>query len=256
MFVRYTDLVVLGCAVAAVLAVRWRRPASVPAGALGWWLASVAAFGAGVAIFDDLVYGGPLRSGYQPGEVTFGLGAVPANLRSMPAHLIQAMPMLVLGLAGLAWITGRRVRLSRDAGEPGHLARRDFAVALGLAASWFGVWGIYAAYTWTAQPGLTTLAAARFYVPALGAIALLGAWLVARVPRPASLAAGISACVVVVLFGLGVWSFHEMVPRPTSGPVPRPGISAARYHSTSVQISGRGASPTSTEANRRAASFR
>ena len=27
-----------------------------------------------------------------------------------------------------------------------------------------------------------------------------------------------------------------------------------RYHSTSVQISGRGASPTSTEANRRAAS--
>ena len=30
-FVRYTDLVVLGCAVAAVLAVRWRRAASVPA---------------------------------------------------------------------------------------------------------------------------------------------------------------------------------------------------------------------------------
>jgi hypothetical protein len=29
-----------------------------------------------------------------------------------------------------------------------------------------------------------------------------------------------------------------------------------RYHSTSVQISGRGASPTSTEANRRAASLR
>ena len=144
----------------------------------------------------------------------------------MPAHLIQAMPMLVLGLTGLAWITGRRVRLSRDAGEPGHLARRDFTVALGLAASWFGVWGLYAAYTWTTQPGLTTLAAVRFYVRALGAIALLGAWLVARVPRPASLAAGLSACMVVVLFGLGVWSFHEMVPRPSSGSVPRPGISA------------------------------
>jgi hypothetical protein len=143
----------------------------------------------------------------------------------MPAHLIQAMPMLVLGLAGLAWITGRRVRLSRDADEPGRLARRDFTVALALAASWFGVWGLYAAYTWTTQPSLTTLAAVRFYVPALGAVALLGAWLVARVPRPASLAAGVSACVVVVLFGLGVWSFHQMVPRPSSGPVPRPGLS-------------------------------
>ena len=224
-FVRYTDLVVLGCAVAAVLAVRWRRAASVPAAALGWWLGSVAAFGAGVAVFDDLVYDGPLRSGYPPGEVTFDLGAVPANLRSMPAHLIQATPMLVLGLAGLAWITGRRVRLSRDADEPGRLARRDFTVALALAASWFGVWGLYAAYTWTTQPSLTTLAAVRFYVPALGAVALLGAWLVARVPRPASLAAGVSACVVVVLFGLGVWSFHQMVPRPSSGPVPRPGLS-------------------------------
>jgi len=245
-FVRYTDLVVLGCAVVAVLAARWRRPASVPAAALGWWLGSVAAFGAGVAVFDDLVYGGPLRSGYRPGEVTFGLGAVPANLRSMPAHLIQAMPVLVLGLAGLAWITGRRVRLSRDTDEPGHLARRDFAVALALAASWFGVWGLYAGYTWTTQPGLTTLAAIRFYVPALGAIALLGAWLVARVPRQAPLAAGVCACVIVVLFGLGVWSFHDMVPR----------LSPAGYHSTSVQISGRGASPTSTEANRRAASFR
>jgi len=105
-----------------------------------------------------------------------------------------------------------------------------------------------------------TAQTARFYVPALGAIALLGAWLLARALRRASLTAGVSACVVVVLFGLGVWSFHDMVPRPSSGPVPRPGVNAGstavRYHSTSVQISGRGASPTSTEANRRAASFR
>jgi hypothetical protein len=118
------------------------------------------------------------------------------------------------------------VRLSRAAGEPGRLARRDFAVAVSLAASWFGVWGLYAAYTWTTQPGLTTLAAIRFYVPALGAIALLGAWLAARAPLRASLTAGISACVVVVLFALGLWSFHEMVPHPSSGPVPRPGIGA------------------------------
>ncbi len=155
----------------------------------------------------------------------------------MPAHLIQAMPMLVLGLAGLAWITGRRVRLSRDADEPGRLARRDFAVALALAASWFGGWGLYAAYTWTTQPSLTTLAAVRFYVPALGAIALLGAWLVARVPRPASLAAGVSACVVVVAVRAG----RLVLPRDGASAEFRPG--AAPRPQRRVRATGCGKRP-------------
>src|SRR5215472_7497239 len=75
-FVRYTDVVVLGCVVAALLVARWRRAAAVPRGALRWWLGSVALFAAGVAAFDDLVYGGPLTFGYRPGEITFSLGAV------------------------------------------------------------------------------------------------------------------------------------------------------------------------------------
>jgi hypothetical protein len=41
---------------------------------------------------------------------------------------------------------------------------------------------LYATYTWTAAAGLSTLQAARFYVPALGSISLLGAWLLVRVP--------------------------------------------------------------------------
>src|SRR5947209_4021303 len=73
-FVRYTDIVILGCAVVAVI-VAWRlRAVRLPLRRLGWWLASLAAFGAGVAIFDDLVYGGPLTTGYRPGQVRFGLG--------------------------------------------------------------------------------------------------------------------------------------------------------------------------------------
>jgi hypothetical protein len=212
-FVRYTDIVVLGCAGVAVVAVWWRRAARLPAAAMGWWLGSVAVFGAGVAVFNAVVYGGPLKSAYQPGEITFSLGAILPNLRYMPVHLISAMPTLVLGLAALAWIAWRRVRL---AGADG--ARSDFAVALALAASWLSVWALYAAYTWTAAPGLSTLQAARFYVPAIGAISLLGAWLVARlprnlprhVPRRASLAAMTSAALVAAMFGLGVWSFNGM----------------------------------------------
>ena len=218
-FVRYTNFAVLGCAVAAVLAARWLRPASVPSGALRWWLGSVVLFGAGVAVFDDLVYGGPLTSGYRPGEITFSPGAVLPNLRYLPAHLIRAMPMVVLGLAGLAWIGGRWARLRHADGERGRVARRDLAVGLALAASWVSVWVLYATYTWTASPGLSTLQVTRFYVPALGAISLLGAWPVVRLAPRAPLAAG---AVVVAAFGLGLWSFNNTLNPQNPGPAPPP----------------------------------
>ena len=209
-FVRYTDIVILGCAVVAVI-VAWRlRAARLPLRTLCWWLASVAVFGAGVAIFDDLVYGGPLTTGYQPGEVTFGLGAIGPNLRIMPAHLMQAMPMLVLGLIALAWIIVRWLVLRRAGGQAGAVARRDLWVGLALAASWFAIWGLYSAYTWTTDPTSVTVQVVRFYLPAIGAISLLGAWLVTRIPGRAWLAGLTSTAVITALFGLGVWAFHAM----------------------------------------------
>ncbi|HMD91174.1 MAG TPA: hypothetical protein VKG80_00880 [Trebonia sp.] len=210
-FVRYTDIVILGCAVVTVIAA-WRlRAAKLPLHTLCWWLASVAVFGAGVAIFDDLVYGGPLTTGYQPGEVSFGLGAIVPNLRYMPPHLMQAMPMLVLGLAALAWIIARRLVARRAGGAALAAARRDLWVGLAVAASWFAVWAVYFAYYWTNDPAEDTLQTVRFYVPAIGAISLLGAWLVTRIPGRAWLAGLTSAAVVAVLFGLGAWSFHAMI---------------------------------------------
>jgi hypothetical protein len=213
--VRYTNIVVLGVAVLAALAVRWWRPASVPRGAVAIWLGSVAVFGAGVAVFDDLVYGGPLKSGYQPGEITFSLDAVGPNLRYMPAHLLQAIPMLVLGLVALTaiaarWATRRRSGREQTGGERTQAATLDLAVALALAASWFGVWGLYAAYTWTAVPGGSSEQTVRFYLPAIGAISLLGAWPLARLAlrtRPASVT---TAAVVTVSFVLGISSYSSM----------------------------------------------
>jgi hypothetical protein len=216
-FVRYTNVVVLGCAVTVVLAVAMFRPGSLPRAAVRWWLASVAVFALGVAVFDDAVYGGPLASGYRPGEVTFSLGAVLPNLRYLTGHLLQAMPMLLLGLAALIAIVIRWARLRRDDGEPGGVARRDLVVGGALAGSWFCVWGLYATYTWTTQPGIGTWQSARFYVPAAAAIALLGSWLLVRLPRlmtlprrPA-LGAAPSAAVVVALFALGFLTFHGQV---------------------------------------------
>jgi len=209
-FVRYTNVVVLGCAVVAVIAA-WRLPsARLPLRAVGWWLASVAAFGAGVALFDDLVYGGPLTTGYRPGEVTFSVGAVGANLLIMPPHLIRAMPMLVLGLIALAWIIMRWLVLHRAGGEAGVEADRDLAVALAVAASWFAIWGLYFAYTWTTDPTSVTVQVVRFYLPATGAISLLGAWLVTRIPGRAWIAGLTSIAVIAALLGLGIWAFHAM----------------------------------------------
>ena len=75
-FACYTDIVILGCAVVTVIAA-WRlRAAKLPRGTLGWWLTSVAVFLAGVAIFDDLVYGGPLTTG--TGPVTSGSASAPS----------------------------------------------------------------------------------------------------------------------------------------------------------------------------------
>ena len=212
-FVRYTDVAILGCAVVAVT-VAWRSGAAkLPFRTLCWWLSSVAVFGAAVATFDDLVYGGPLWTGYRfaadLGQVTFGLGAIVPNLRVMPAHLIQAMPMLVLGLVALAWIIGRAITQRRAGSESP--ARRDLWVSVALAASWLAIWGVYAAYYWTNDPSGSTLQTVRFYVPAIGAISLLSAWLVTRIRGRARWAGLTSAAVVTTMFILGAWSFHAMV---------------------------------------------
>jgi hypothetical protein len=206
-FTRYTDIVVPGCAAVAVV-VAWRLR-KVPTAALAWWLGSVAAFGAGLAVFDDLVYGGPLKSGYQPGEIQFSLSAIGPNLRYMPAHLLQAMPMLVLALAAVLWIIARWARLRRAGDGPAAGARRDLAVGLALTASWFSVWGLYSAYTWTANDFVTTLQSARFYAPATAPLRC-SAWLLFRVPRRSSLAAATSVAVVAAMFGLGLWPFGDM----------------------------------------------
>jgi hypothetical protein len=209
-FVRYTDIVILGCAFVTVL-LAWRlRATRLSLRTLCWWLASVAVFSVGAAVFDDLVYGGPLKSGYQPGEVTFSLNAIGPNLHVLPEPLLQAMPMLVLALIALTWIIARRLVLDRDDREAVAGARRDLWVGLALAASWLAIWGLYSTYTWTTDPTNGSIGNVRFYVPAAGPIALLGAWLVTRLPARAWIRGLTSAAIITALFGLGVWAFYAM----------------------------------------------
>jgi hypothetical protein len=209
-FVRYTNIVILGCAVVAVGLAWWLKATKLPLRTLCSWLSSVIVFGIGVAVFDDLVYGGPMTTGYRPGEVTFALRAIEPNARLVPPHLLRAMPMLVLGLVALAWIVGRWLMLRHADSRSGPAVGRDLWVGLALAASWFAIWGLYSAYTWTTDPTSVSVQVVRFYLPALGAAALLGAWLVTRIPGPRRLAGLISTAVVMVLFAQGVRAFHDM----------------------------------------------
>jgi hypothetical protein len=120
------------------------------------------------------------------------------------------MPMLILGLIALVWMVVRWLLLRRAGGQAGAAAGRDVTAGAALAASWLALWGLYSAYTWTTDPTSVTVQVVRFYVPALGAIALLGAWLVTRIPGHARWAGLTSVAVTVALFGLGVWSFYAM----------------------------------------------
>jgi hypothetical protein len=223
-FVRYTDIVFLGCAVLAVLAAGRSRLASVPPRALRWWLGSVAAFAIFIGWVNAALYGGPLKTGYGGGEVSFGLSAIGQNAKIMPIHLVESMPILFLALGGLASIGFGALR-SRT--QHSDAARRDLWIGIVLGLAWAGLWGLYAAYEWTARyPTGSTLQLVRFYLPAVGVMALLGARLLTRFPRAVALAA------VVVLLGLGGWNFASthtftIVPAGVQAPGP-PGPGGGR----------------------------
>ena len=151
-FMRYTDVVVLLAAIAAVLCC-W-RPARLKGATVAWWLGSVGVFGLGVLIFNWMVYGSPTKTGYANGEITFSLSSIIPNLKHMPAEIVRSVPALLLGLAALVWMVVRllRSRFGSTMSPRGReIARRDGLVGGFLALGWWGLWAVYSAYTWTAQ---------------------------------------------------------------------------------------------------------
>ena len=215
-FIRYTDVVMLLVAVVAVV-LTFRR-ARIPARSLIWWFSSLALFAGVVMVFDQIFYGGAFKTGYGPGEITFSFGAIIPNLKLMPSYLVKAIPALLLGFAALVWMAVRVLRNRSKATDPTSLSmhRRDGVVGLVLAAGWLGLWGLYSAYTWTAQTGPRSGAGGaihiiRFYLPAIGLIALLGAWLLTQLPK------WLPVAVVIVVAILGFSSFRSLTAAGAAG---------------------------------------
>jgi len=241
-FIRYTNVIELAVAIAGVLAfsrtvqIRWRT--------VGIWLGSVVLFGLGVLAFDQWAYGNATSTGYSPGEITFSLSALWPNLKAMPIQLTTSMPFWTLAAVACVVITVQFARARhRDARGDEHrlVTRRDAMVALVLAAGWLGLWLLYLTYTWTVHQtggarggggpgaGAMTVHVIRFYLPALGLIALLGAWLLVRLGR--HLAWVLLAGLVVA----AVLSFHSMASSRSIGGGPNSGFPGAlSLHDPSV----------------------
>ncbi len=213
---RYTDVLELGVAVLAALV--FARRARLPWSTVAAWLGVVGAFGVLVLTFDALVYGGPLETGYSAGLITFSLSAILPNVAHLPLDLVEVMPMAVVGVVAVGWIAWRALAPEWDpvTAHPWSVAERyrDAAVGGSLALGWAAIWGLYLAYTWTEgqRVGSDPVHVVRFYLPALGLIALLGAWALVRFP------VAVWVGVVGALLGFGIASFHVMSALGAGGP--------------------------------------
>lgn len=200
-FTRYTDVLELAVAAAAVLCLA--RRCRLRRWTVSGWMATVAGSGASVLLFDALVYGAPLKTGYAAGLITFSFSAVGPNLAHLPWKLVEAMPMVLVAAVSVVWIAARAV-VPRAAAE-GSARRRDGGVALALLAGWLAMWGLYLSYTWTVgQVGGDPVHVVRFYLPVLGPVALLAAWTLVRLPVV------VWAAAVLTLLGAGIASFHVL----------------------------------------------
>jgi hypothetical protein len=77
------------------------------------------------------------------------------------------------------------------------------------------MWGLYSAYDWTVQTALgnnSTVQVVRFYLPAIGLIALLGAWLLVQLPR------WLPLILLAIVVGLGALSYPALAEGNFGGP--------------------------------------
>jgi len=212
-FIRYTNVLELVAAILVVVAAA--RPAALNRKLLLTWGASVVVSAAGIALFNSWAYGSPTATGYSAGEITFSLSALWPNVKGMPKEWTTSMPLWILAMIAVVAVIVQYIRRSD------RTTRRDLFVVAGLGLGWLGLWLLYLNYTWTATmlggghggPGVgggATVQVIRFYLPALGLVALIATWVLRKLPRLAALP------ILAALAVSAVLSFHSMA--GASGP--------------------------------------
>ncbi len=246
-FIRYTNVIELVVAVAAVAVLA--RGARLRRATLVSWGASVLALGVLVLGFDQWAYGSATSTGYSPGEISFSLSALWPNLQGMPAQLTASMPLWILAAVAVAVIATRRLRARASA--PSSPERVDARIAAVLTIGWLALWGLYLCYTWTADQlgggpgrgpgaGAVSVHLIRFYLPALGLLAMLAAWLLARFWRPAMVG------LVGLLVAAALLSFSSMASQSPVGGNAGPGAGAGPGNGPATRLPGSPGAPAPT----------
>ncbi len=222
---RYSNLlpaaVVAAWALLASVRARWGLDAR------SWlvWASGAVVPAIALALYNQLVFGELVATGYENsagGNPRWELSSLPRNLGVMPGRLLAAMPIWPVALAALIAL-GVGVLRHRRSGAPAVAGAPPGAGGSGapgvdadawvfplLGLWWSSIWGLYLMFPWTYEAvpaGGHFIISARFYLPAMGAMALLVAWLLAKLP-PVS-----GAVIVAGLFAIGAISYVDAVNR-------------------------------------------
>jgi len=214
-FVRYTNVVPLVVSIlfaaCAWLVKRW----GLPKWALAAWLGALLVPILAILAFNFLYYGSFASTGYPIHSAGanggFGLSSIIPNLVHLPLKLVKAMPLFVgfiLASVVMVIVQFRKAEVGEcvvDSNDDTELVVQaskcvnwktergtiDRWVGLLLLGSWVGTWLLYFSYQWFEIAGNNALvngigdySFTRQFVPVLGAMAMLCAWLLIRIPRP------------------------------------------------------------------------
>jgi hypothetical protein len=171
-FSRYTNVGVL---VIATICLMWnRKKAYLPLWCLIVWVLIVNISIEGILAFNAHFYGGLFSTGYYNTPIGFSLSSISQNIRHAPLFNLISFPVVLLALVGTVSCFHSRSNLWHKSGM------RVFGLSTGegfLILSVIYIWVLYLCYNETAMSMSwpATYHEIRFFIPSLGAIALLGA---------------------------------------------------------------------------------
>ncbi len=208
-FSRYTNVVIYFGAL-IVLMVWHKRLRFTPSARLSW-LGVTAVIATIILGYNQHFYGGWFKTGYTSQHFSTSLANFPKNIWEISPFLLESMPVLVLA----AWGAVKLLRRPRpNQSLIGESSRSPQITGYLLVLCVVLPWGLYFGYDRTAlhlsaNAGLHVV---RFYVPALGALALLAAWQLMRLGSKARVV------IIAILVVLSFWSFAALTKQVPPAP--------------------------------------
>ncbi len=208
-FSRYTNVVIyLG---ALIVLMVWHKRLRFTPSARFSWLGVSAVIATIILGYNRHYYGGWFKTGYTSQHFSFSLVNFPKNISQISPFLLESMPVLVLAAWGAVKLL-RRPRSNKS--FLGESSRSQKITGYLLVLCVVLPWGLYFSYDRTAfhlsaNAGLHVV---RFYLPSVGALALLAAWQLMRLGSKARVV------IIAILVVLSFWSFAALTKQVPPAP--------------------------------------